>query len=243
MRRIRLRIAYDGTDFHGWQVQPGLATIQGELERILTDLEGSPVTVHGSGRTDAGVHALGQIAAITLRNPIPVDNLRRAINRLLPESIRILAVDEVPLSFHPRFDARAKTYLYRIYRDEICSPFDRRYVHHHPYPLDEPRMIAAARRFEGEHDFVSFASAQRDMESTVRTIFESRLERLGPELRYRVRGSGFLMHMVRLIMGTLVEVGKGNLDDDALTDMLAGRRKAIMLLPARGLTLVQVDYE
>ena len=243
MRRIRLRIAYDGTDFHGWQVQPGLATIQGELERILTDLEGSPVTVHGSGRTDAGVHALGQIAAITLRNPIPVDNLRRAINRLLPESIRILAVDEVPLSFHPRFDARAKTYLYRIYRDEICSPFDRRYVHHHPYPLDEPRMIAAARRFEGEHDFVSFASAQRDMESTVRTIFESRLERLGPELRYRVRGRGFLMHMVRLIMGTLVEVGKGNLDDDALTDMLAGRRKAIMLLPARGLTLVQVDYE
>ena len=243
MRRIRLRIAYDGTDFHGWQVQPGLATIQGELERILTDLEGSPVTVHGSGRTDAGVHALGQIAAITLRNPIPVDNLRRAINRLLPESIRILAVDEVPLSFHPRFDARAKTYLYRIYRDEICSPFDRRYVHHHPYPLDEPRMIAAARRFEGEHDFVSFASAQRDMESTVRTIFESRLERLGLELRYRVRGSGFLMHMVRLIMGTLVEVGKGNLDDDALTDMLAGRRKAIMLLPARGLTLVQVDYE
>lgn len=243
VRRILLRVAYDGTDFHGWQVQPGLPTVQGELERILTEIEGSAVAVHGSGRTDAGVHARGQMAAVTMGNPIPVDNLRRAVNRLLPETIRVLETREVALDFHPRFDARAKTYEYRIYREEVCPPFERRYVHHHPYPLDEGRMIEAARCFEGEHDFVSFASAQREMETTVRTIFESRMERRSNELVYRVRGSGFLMHMVRLIMGTLVEVGKGNLSREDIGEMLAGRRKAIMLLPARGLTLVSVEYD
>ncbi|MFN9298187.1 MAG: tRNA pseudouridine synthase A [Acidobacteriota bacterium] len=136
MRRISILLTYDGTDYHGWQVQPGLATIQGELQAALEKLEGSPVPVHGSGRTDAGVHALGVCAAFNLLNPMPVDNLRRALNRLLPPAIRVLSATERPATFHPRYDAIAKTYEYRIWREEVCPPFLRRYVHPHPYPLD-----------------------------------------------------------------------------------------------------------
>src|SRR5271157_5447480 len=150
MRRIRISVAYDGTEFHGWQVQPGLATIQGELEKAAGEIEGRPVDVAGSGRTDAGVHALGQVAAFSIGNPIPVDNLRRAMNRLLPRDIRVLSVEEAAPDFHPRFQARRKTYEYRIFRGEICSPFERRYVYHHPYPLAIEEMIAAAPLLEGE---------------------------------------------------------------------------------------------
>ena len=134
MRRIRITIAYDGTDFHGWQVQPGLPTIQGTLEEIVGDIEGGPVQVAGSGRTDAGVHALAQVAAFSIQNPIPVRNLQKALNRLLPRSIRITEAVEVESNFHPRFDAKAKTYEYRILRSDLCPPFERRYVHHHPSP-------------------------------------------------------------------------------------------------------------
>lgn len=211
MRRIRITLAYDGTEFHGWQVQPGLPTIQGLLEDIVGGMEGHPVHVAGSGRTDAGVHALGQVAAFTLENPIPLPNLRRAINRLLPPAVRILSAEEVSADFHPRFQAAAKTYEYRIFRGEVCPPFDWRYAHHHPYPLDEDRMIVLAPLLEGEHDFTAFAAADdRDSEgrSKVRTVFSSRLERDGDWLRYRVRGSGFLKHMVRKIAGLRVPGGR-----------------------------------
>src|SRR5271156_3182261 len=153
MRRIKIRVSYDGTDYHGWQVQPGLATIQGVLEAVLSGMEGRPVQVAGSGRTDAGVHALAQVAAFSIENPIPVDNLRRAVNRLLPRDIRVLSVEEAAVDFHPRFQARRKTYEYRIFRGEICSPFERRYVCHLPYPLAIDEMIALAPLLEGEHDF------------------------------------------------------------------------------------------
>ncbi len=153
MRRIRITLAYDGTGYHGWQVQPGLPTIQGVLEEIICGIEGSPVHVAGSGRTDAGVHALAQVAAFTIANPIPVDNLQRALNRLLPPAIRILDVAETHDAFHPRFDAIAKTYQYTLFRAPICPPFQWRYVHHHPFPLNEDAMREAARVFEGEHDF------------------------------------------------------------------------------------------
>ncbi|MEX2264608.1 MAG: tRNA pseudouridine(38-40) synthase TruA [Bryobacteraceae bacterium] len=246
-RRIRIAIAYDGTDFHGWQVQPGLPTIQGALEDVLAAIEGQPVAVAGSGRTDAGVHALAQVAAFTLQNPIPADNLRRAMNRLLPRSIRILAVEEAAREFHPRFEALAKTYEYRIYRQEVCPPFERFYVHHHPYPLDMPRMIALAPLFEGEHDFRAFAAsdpADREDASKVRTIFSSRMETQPGRLIYRVRGSGFLKHMVRNLAGTLLEAGKGNLDEDAVRALLdpASGRKAGPTAPAKGLFLVGVEY-
>jgi tRNA pseudouridine38-40 synthase len=238
MRRIRLTVAYDGTDFHGWQVQPGLTTIQGTLETVMAEIEKRPVHVAGSGRTDAGVHALEQVAAVSIENPIPLYNLRKAMNRLLPPSIRILTAVEAAPEFHPRFDAVGKTYEYRIERGETCPPFDYRYVHHHPYPLDEARMIRLAPRFEGEHDFTPFAASDdRDAAggSKVRTVFESRLERRGERLIFRVRGSGFLKHMVRNMMGTLLEAGKGNVDESTLWE---GGPTA----PAKGLFLVSVSY-
>ncbi len=238
-RRIRITLAYDGTEFHGWQIQPGLPTIQGTLEEIIGGMEGKPVHVAGSGRTDAGVHALAQVAAFTIENPIPADNLRRAVNRLLPPAIRVLNAEEVHMDFHPRFDAVAKTYRYTLFRAEICPPFEYRYVHHHPYPLDETRMIEAARIFEGEHDFSPFAAAdERDGEGkcTVRTIFNSRLERTGDRLVYTVRGSGFLKHMVRNLVGTLLEIGRGNIDGGTLPE------KSGPTAPAKGLTMVSVEY-
>jgi tRNA pseudouridine38-40 synthase len=238
-RRIRITVSYDGTDFHGWQVQPELPTIQGVLEAVVELIEKKPVHVAGSGRTDSGVHALAQIAAFTLDNALPLDNLRRAMNRQLPASIRVLRTEEVHADFHPRFDAKAKTYRYTIFRDEVCSPFEWRYVHHHPYPLNEAAMMEAAQVFEGEHDFSAFAAADdRDEEgaSKVRTIFESRLVREGSRLIYTVRGSGFLKHMVRNIAGTLLEAGRGNIDCQALPPVSGPTA------PAKGLTLVSVEY-
>jgi tRNA pseudouridine38-40 synthase len=240
MRRIRIYLAYDGGPFHGWQVQPGLPTIQGILEEIVSGMEGKPVHVAGSGRTDAGVHALAQVAAFSIENPIPVDNLRRAVNRLLPPAIRVLSAEEAQADFHPRFDAVAKTYEYRMFRDEVCSPFEWPYVYHHPYPLDEERMAKLARVFEGEHDFTPFAASDvRDAEgkSKVRTIFSSTVERTPQRLVYRVRGSGFLKHMVRNIVGTLIEAGRGNIAD---LNSIPARSGATA--PAKGLFQVSVEY-
>jgi len=217
VRRIKITIAYDGTDFHGWQAQPGLPTIQGTLERIVGDIEGKPVHVAGSGRTDAGVHALAQVAAFSLQNPIPEYNLRKAINRLLPASVRVLSVEETHADFHPRYDAVAKTYEYRIHRGEIVSPFDWRYAHHFPYPLDERAFVDAAPLLDGEHDFTAFAASDdsdSEGKSKVRTIFSSRARRTGERLIYEARGNGFLKHMVRNIVGALLEAGKGNLSPE-----------------------------
>lgn len=247
MRRIRLTIAYDGTEYHGWQVQPGLATIQGTLEHVLGEIEGAAVHVAGSGRTDAGVHALAQVAALDLRNPIPLDNLRRAVNRLLPADIRVLKVEEAAREFNPRYDAKAKTYEYRIFRGEICPPFERRYVQHHPYPLRVDAMMEAAAVFDGEHDFTGFAASdERDAlgASKVRTVFCSKLASEGDRLIYRVTGSGFLKHMVRNMVGVLLEVGKGNLDR---AGVLARLEPGCAIpvgptAPARGLFLISVEY-
>ena len=240
MRRIRIQLAYDGGPFHGWQVQPGLATIQGQLEEIVSGMEGKPVHVAGSGRTDAGVHALAQVAAFSLENPIPLLNLRRAMNRLLPPAIRVISTEEVQADFHPRFDAVSKTYEYRMVREEVCSPFEWPYVYHHPYILDEERIVRLARVFQGEHDFTAFSARDpRDEEgkSKVRTIFESAVERSPGRLTYRVRGSGFLKHMVRNIVGTLIEAGRGNLQDLTVLPARCGATA-----PAKGLFLVKVEY-
>ena len=247
MRRIKIVLSYDGTDYHGWQVQPGLPTIQGVLESVISGIEGREVQVAGSGRTDAGVHALAQVAAFSIDNPIPVDNLRRAMNRLLPRDIRVLQVEEAALDFHPRFQAKRKTYEYRIFRGEICSPFERRYFCHHPYPLNVDEMIGLAPSLEGEHDFAAFAASDERDElevSKVRTIFCSRLALEGDRLIYRVTGSGFLKHMVRNIVGVLFEVGKANVGRAGFLarlepgcDIPAGPTA-----PARGLFLVSVEY-
>lgn len=250
VRRLRFQVAYDGTDFFGWQVQPGLPTIQGTLEEIIGRIEGRPVHVAGSGRTDAGVHAFAQVAAVSLENRLPPDNFRRAVNRLLPYSIRIRNVQEAPLDFHPRFDARRKTYEYRIYREEVCPPFERRFVYHHPYPLNEGAMFETAPLLEGEHDFTAFAASDdKDraaaVRERVRTIFRSTLWRKEDLLVYQVTGSGFLKHMVRNIVGVLLEIGKGNLSRSGLLARLVPGNdiKPGPSVPASGLFLISVDYD
>ena len=246
-RRIKIILSYDGTEFHGWQVQPGLPTIQGSLEQVVAEIEGKPVPVAGSGRTDAGVHALAQVAAFTLENRIPLANLRKAMNGLLSPAIRVLDAEEAAPDFHPRHAAVAKIYEYRIFRGEICPPFERRYLYHYPYPLAADRLLEAAPLFEGEHDFSAFAASDEKDSlggSKVRVIFSSRAEHAGDRLIYRVRGSGFLKHMVRNLVGTLLEVGKGNLGETRIKAMLRSgvTVKAGPTAPARGLFLVSVEY-
>ncbi len=244
-RTWKLTLSYDGTGFSGWQSQPGRATVQGVLERALTRIEGGPVQVAGSGRTDAGVHAVAQVSSCTMRNPIPPEGLLKALNRLLPAEIRVTAVCEAPSGFHARHAATAKTYEYRIHRGALCPPFAARYMYWHPYPLDEDAMRVAADRFTGKRNFQSFASENRsERDSTVRTVYSSELRREGDLLLYRVRGSGFLYRMVRNIVGTLLEVGRGNLGPGDIDRILEARDRSAAgpTAPARGLFLVSVEY-
>ena len=240
LKRIVLGVQYDGTPWKGWQTQLGGNTVQDMLEAAVKKFTQRNIRTTCAGRTDAGVHALAQVAAFSIENPIPLPNLRRAVNRLLPPAIRVLSTREVPAGFHPRFDAISKTYEYRIVRGEVCSPFEWPYVYHHPYPLDEERMAAFARVFEGEQDFSAFAASDaRDAEgkSKVRTVFSSVLERGEGRLVYRVRGSGFLKHMVRNIVGTLIEAGRGN-----LPGVTALPERSGATVPAKGLFLLSVEY-
>jgi tRNA pseudouridine38-40 synthase len=251
-RNLLLRVAYDGTDFHGWQIQPELPTIQGVLTEAVAGVTGEAVHLHGAGRTDAGVHAEAQAASVLLTSPIPCANLVPALNDRIPESIRVLSVVEVPRSFHARRDARSKIYRYRLQRSKICPPSLARYVYPCPYPLDEEEMRHAAGEFEGTRDFRSLASSDGasrlgdpgETKSSVRTIYSSMLERSGEELIYTVEGSGFLNHMVRNIVGTLVEVGRGNIPAAGIAAILAAcdRSAAGPTAPARGLRLVRVNY-
>jgi tRNA pseudouridine38-40 synthase len=249
-RNFKLTLAYDGHDFAGWQIQPDRPTIQGTLMYAIERLTGEKTLPQGSGRTDAGVHALAQVATVALQSPIPAENLRRALNHLLPEAIRILAVEEVAPEFHARRSATAKTYQYRIYRGEICHPFLARYVYHHPFPLDEDQMAVSADTVAGEHDFTSFAAVDPESRkeglavSNVRTIYSSGWRRCGQELVYTVRGNGFLHHMVRNLVGTFLMVGKGSLNAGDIRRILEVRDRsaAAATAPARGLVLVGVEY-
>ncbi|MGH9500304.1 MAG: tRNA pseudouridine(38-40) synthase TruA [Terriglobales bacterium] len=250
MRNLKIVLAYDGTDFAGWQVQPESATIQGTLASAIGRVTGEKVLPQGSGRTDAGVHALAQVATLVLGSSIPVENLGKALNDVLPASIRVLEVSEAPAEFHARKSAHAKSYRYRIFRRAVCPPFLARYVWHHPYPLDENAMRQAGQLVLGEHDFTSFAAVdpERGKEaegtSNVRRIFTSSWERSDEELIYTVRGSGFLHHMVRNLVGTFVLVGKGALKPEDITRILDAkdRSAAGATVPAQGLYLVSVEY-
>ena len=249
-RNIKLTLAYDGHDFAGWQVQPSRPTIQGALVSAIEQITGEKTLPQGSGRTDAGVHALAQVASVNIQSPIPLRNLRKALNDILPEAIRVVEVEEMGPDFHARKSARAKTYRYRIYRGEICPPFLARYVTHHPYPLDEAAMAQAAAVVNGEHDFTSFAAVDPEarkegMESNnVRTIYLSAWQREGDEFVYTVRGNGFLHHMVRNLVGTFLMVGKGSLGIPDLRRILElrDRSAAAATAPASGLYLVSVEY-
>ncbi|HSA92688.1 MAG TPA: tRNA pseudouridine(38-40) synthase TruA [Terriglobales bacterium] len=250
MRNFKLTLAYDGAEFHGWQVQPSLATVQGTLAAALEQITGERVLPQGSGRTDAGVHALEQVASVALESPIPAANLHKALNDILPAAIRVLTSEEAPPHFHARHSVQAKTYLYRIHRGSVCPPFLARYVYHHPFPLDEEAMRRAARLVEGEHDFTSFAAVdperahEGEEASNIRTIHSSGFEREGEELVYKVRGSGFLHHMVRNLVGTFLLVGKGSLDEAGLRRILElkDRSAAGGTAPASGLYLASVEY-
>ena len=247
-RNFLLRLAYDGTDFSGWQIQPDRPTIQGCLREALQALCREPVQVAGAGRTDAGVHACDQAATVCLRAPIPCQHLAPALNDRLPESIRVISAREVDLEFHARRDALSKTYRYRLFRGPICPPWLARYVYPFPYLLDEEAMQEAAQHFAGTHDFRSLASAdaagRRQQASAVRTVFHSACIRQGDELVYTVQGNGFLYHMVRNLVGTLLEVGRRQILGQAIPEILAsGQRTAGgPTAPARGLHLLQVVY-
>jgi tRNA pseudouridine38-40 synthase len=250
VRNLKVILSYDGSEFSGWQVQPDAVTVQGTLASAIGRITGEKVLPQGTGRTDAGVHALGQVVTFVTDSSVPTENFVKALNDILPPAVRVLEVAEAPLEFHARHSARAKTYRYRIYREAICPPFLARYVWHYPYPLDELAMARAAPLVVGEHDFTSFAAVDpergRDEEtvSNVRHIFSSVWERAGEEFVYTVRGSGFLHHMVRNLVGTFILVGKGTLEVDDLTRILAARNRSAAGPTARacGLYLVNVEY-
>jgi len=250
MRNLKITLSYDGAEFSGWQVQPDAATVQGTLASAVGRITGEKVLPQGSGRTDAGVHALAQVVTFVTESSVPTENFVKALNDILPASVRVLDVTEAPPGFHARHSARAKTYRYRIYRGAICPPFLARYVWHYPYPLDELAMERAASRVVGEHDFTSFAAVDpergRDQEPApnVRRVFSSVWERTGEELVYTVRGSGFLHHMVRNLIGTLILVGRGTLQGEDVTRILEARSRSAAgaTAPASGLYLVNVEY-
>jgi len=265
-RNLKITLAYDGSEFHGWQVQPGLPTVQGTLADCLRRVTGEDVLPQGSGRTDAGVHALAQVASVQLESPIPEHNLVIAMNDVLPASVRVNRVEVVSDSFHARHSATAKSYRYRIYRGDIRPPFLARYVYHDPYPMDEEALIRASEYVVGKHDFTSFAASDPDRSAriaeasehgegddesgccgrvtNVRTIHSSLWARTRDELVYTVRGDGFLHHMVRNLVGTFLLVGKGSLKIGDVPAILEARNRSAAgpTAAACGLYLVSVEY-
>jgi tRNA pseudouridine38-40 synthase len=251
MRNIKLTIAYDGANFHGWQYQPGVATIQGAINEAARKISQEKIVVHGASRTDAGVHALGQVAHFKTRSALSPLEFQRALNALLPPGIRVMAVEEMGHDFHSRWSAQGKTYRYRIYRGRVLPPFEHGRVLHYPWTLDEESMAKAAHLFEGEHDFSSFAASSgsedddRDR-NTVRAILLSEIVRgsNGEEIAYIVRGRSFLRYMVRKIVGTLIEVGKGRLTPQDVLQLfeLRHRSHSRATAPPEGLYLLSIDY-
>jgi tRNA pseudouridine38-40 synthase len=252
MRYFKLTIAYDGTDFHGWQIQAQKPTIQGEIVDVLRRLTQENVHLHGAGRTDAGVHALGQVGSFRTQAGLSAEEFQRALNALLPRAIRIVDSEEVGPDFDARWSARGKIYRYRLYRGKVVPPMIWRYVLHYPFPLDEDAMHDAAARFVGKHDFASFAastgSEEDDKErSTEREIFSAELVRSADreELNFTVRGRSFLRYMVRKMVGTLLDVGRGKLKADDIDRLyeLRDRSKSGPTVPAQGLVMVEVQHE
>jgi len=258
MRTLKITLAYDGTRFVGWQrqargphgarlrrgVEVDGESIQGLLEEALATFDGGPVTAHGAGRTDAGVHALGQVASATVSFPHPIETIARALNARLPEDIRVLEVADAPPDFHARFSARAKTYRYQLRAGSVADPFTRAFVWQLAERLDVAAMQEAAAALVGTHDFAAFQSAGTETSSTVRTIARSELVDSGALITYEVTGDGFLRHMVRAIVGTLVEIGRGWRPRDSMAQLVKGgtRADAGATAPPHGLFLVGVDY-
>ncbi|CAI8822859.1 tRNA pseudouridine synthase A [Brevibacillus sp. IT-7CA2] len=244
MKRLRCVLAYDGTDFSGFQVQPDQVTVQGEIEAALNRVTGEDIQVFGSGRTDAGVHARGQVIHFDTSSNIPMDKWRFVLNNQLPDSIVIRTVEEVDASFHARFDVQVKEYRYCIDNNPVADVFRHRYADHIRFPLDVDAMQQAAHYLVGEYDFTSFCSAKTFVEDKVRTVYGLTVEKNGDEVWVTCRGNGFLYNMVRIIVGTLVEVGQGKRNPAELREILAAcdREKAGKTAPAKGLTMWEVVY-
>ena len=246
----KLLIQYDGTDFHGWQSQEGFRTVQGELERAVSLLEGKSVNVYGSGRTDAGVHAEGQVASVELQREITPQKLRAAINGNIDKDLRVIDAEVVSPDFHARYSALGKTYVYRVVNAPVMSPFWSRYAHHEARPLDVAQMQAAAELFLGRHDWTAFSAAQSDVEDRVRTItnldVSERSDERSPStlIEIKVSAEGFLRYMVRSIAGALLCVGRGELDRAAVAEAIESGVRPIIAAtaPAHGLTLLSVKY-
>lgn len=245
MKRYMLEVAYDGTNYCGWQVQPGKATIEGELNRALSALLQQEIEVIGASRTDSGVHGLGNVAVFDAETKIPGEKMKYALNQRLPEDIRVQASREVPMDFHPRHCSSRKTYEYRICCREMPLPTERLYAHFTYWKLDVQRMQRAAAYLAGEHDFKSFCSAGSQVKETVRTIYSISVEQEGELIKIRLTGSGFLYNMVRIIVGTLMEIGRGAKEPEEMEAIIAGcdRTLAGPTAPARGLRLVKIQYE
>jgi tRNA pseudouridine38-40 synthase len=251
MHHIKLTIAYDGSSFHGWQIQPGQPTIQGTIAEAASQITQEKIFIHGASRTDAGVHALAQVAHFKTQSVLSAAEFQRALNALLPPTIRIVAAEEVGPDFHSRWQAQGKTYRYRIWRGRVLPPFEYQRALHYSGPLDEAVMAQAAREFEGEHDFTSFSASSgsedddRERE-VVRAIYSSEIIREPDrdELTYVVRGRSFLRYMVRKIVGTLIEVGKGRLAPADIPQIFEARDRSCSgpTVPAEGLYLVSLEY-
>ena len=247
----KLLLQYDGTDFHGWQIQDDHRTVQGELTRALSLIDGRSVNVHASGRTDAGVHAEGQVASVEIEREITVNKLRAAINGNIGRDVRVMTVETVTNDFHARYSAIEKTYVYRVVNGPVISPFWCRYAHHEARPLDLERMKQGAELFHGKHDWTAFSAAQADVEDRVRTVTQVEvIERpdersRGSLLEIRVSAEGFLRYMVRAMAGTLMALGRAELDRDSIIEALesGNRPLAAVTAPACGLTLLSVRYE
>ena len=244
MRNLRLDICYDGTRYRGWQRLPGKDdTIQGKLETTLSRILGEPIEISGSGRTDAGVHAQGQVANFHCESTMPAAEILSQLRRYLPEDIGIYSCKECSERFHARLNAKEKTYRYRIWNSEKPCVFDRRYVTVLPEELDVEKMRAAAAYFIGEHDFSAFCGNPKFKKTTVRYIRSLNVERVGEEIQITVTGNGFLHNMVRIIVGTLIEVGRGERNPESIPGLFGGKRaEAGFLVAPQGLCLMEVTY-
>lgn len=243
--RVRLIVAYDGTNYHGWQIQNNAVSVEEVLTHALRDLLREDVELAGASRTDSGVHALGNVAVFDTKTRIPAEKIAVAVNQRLPEDIRVMRSEQVRESFHPRYEVSRKTYEYRVTNAAIQLPTKRLYSHFVYIPLDVERMRQAAAYFPGEHDFGGFCSAGSQVKSTVRTIYDVTVTKTGEDVTIRVTGNGFLYNMVRILAGTLIEVGMGRREPETVSQAIekADRTLAGPTAPAHGLTLVKIEYD
>ena len=244
MKNIKLVIEYDGKGFNGWQAQPTKLNIQGEIEKAIEEITGEEVKLIASGRTDAGVHSFGQVANFKTETKIATEKLAKAINSKLKKSIVIKSAEEVPDEFHSRYSVHSKTYRYVINNSENGSAIYRDLEYHYPYKLDVSKMQEAIKYFEGEHDFKGFKASGTSSKSSVRTIYEGKVYSEGERIYIELTGNGFLYNMVRIISGTLLEVGEGKIKPEDIPEIIdrKDRKAAGRTLPAKGLYLVKVDY-